>query len=205
MSKLTPVPGATLRQDDDGNDIVVVATCGHCGRSWNDAAISSVTPVPAGRCPFEYEHADEDEPTIKVGDVVYMEGASALLGDVVRVDEDGAEVRWRTCFSTEQPEDLIVEPNPESDRVLVEIQAQVDKNMTERERLWLMYSPEHEETWETLTAEQVHEAYEALPQEEHERIYETQFSSESYEEKECIDALVAGLEIAMQIVKGEAA
>lgn len=53
---LIPVPGATVRLDEDGNEIVLVATCGECGRSWNDAAVSGVTPVPSGRCPFEYEH-----------------------------------------------------------------------------------------------------------------------------------------------------
>jgi hypothetical protein len=53
---LTPVPGAEPRFDDEGHEIVDVATCGVCGRSWNDAAVSSVTPVPSGRCPFEYEH-----------------------------------------------------------------------------------------------------------------------------------------------------
>lgn len=30
--------------------------CGHCGRAWNDSRSSSCTPVPAGRCPFEYDH-----------------------------------------------------------------------------------------------------------------------------------------------------
>lgn len=54
---LTPVPGATPVYDDDGNEIVTVATCGNCGRSWNDAAVSSVTPAPSARCPFEYDHA----------------------------------------------------------------------------------------------------------------------------------------------------
>ena len=58
---LTPVPGATPRYDDDGNEIVNVATCGTCGRSWNDAAISSWTPAPSARCPFEYEHEGQDE------------------------------------------------------------------------------------------------------------------------------------------------
>jgi hypothetical protein len=53
---MTPIEGAELRYDDDGAPIVEVATCGHCGRSWNDAAISAVTPVPSGRCPFEYDH-----------------------------------------------------------------------------------------------------------------------------------------------------
>lgn len=59
--KLTPVPGATPRYDVDGNEEVVVATCGHCGRSWNDAAISAVTPAPSARCPFEYEHENEED------------------------------------------------------------------------------------------------------------------------------------------------
>jgi hypothetical protein len=33
------------------------ATCGTCGRSWDDTVSTSMTPVPSGRCPFEYEHA----------------------------------------------------------------------------------------------------------------------------------------------------
>jgi hypothetical protein len=47
-------------------------------------------------------------PDIKVGDVVYAEGSSKLLGDVVAVDEEGVEVCWRKCYSTEQPEDLVI-------------------------------------------------------------------------------------------------
>jgi hypothetical protein len=43
-----------------GTDPADVATCGHCGRSWNDAASTSVTPAPSGRCPFEYEHTYPD-------------------------------------------------------------------------------------------------------------------------------------------------
>lgn len=62
--KLTPVPGATPRYDDDGNEIVRVVTCGACGRSWNDAAISGITPAPSGRCPFEYDHEPEAEPSL---------------------------------------------------------------------------------------------------------------------------------------------
>lgn len=58
---LTPVPGAELVRDENGEPIVRVATCGYCRRSWNDAAISAVTPVPAGRCPFEYEHEYPDD------------------------------------------------------------------------------------------------------------------------------------------------
>jgi hypothetical protein len=31
-------------------------TCGHCGRTWDDAHSSGWTPVPSGRCPFEFWH-----------------------------------------------------------------------------------------------------------------------------------------------------
>jgi hypothetical protein len=36
------------------------AECGTCGRAWNDAEPTSITPTPSGRCPFEYDH---QEPT----------------------------------------------------------------------------------------------------------------------------------------------
>lgn len=47
--------------DEAGEPVVAMATCGVCGRSWNDAKLSSLTPVPAGRCPFEYAHNDPEE------------------------------------------------------------------------------------------------------------------------------------------------
>lgn len=56
MPKLTPVPGAEDTHDDGGNVRVEIATCGVCGRSWNDAQVSSWTPAPSARCPFEYDH-----------------------------------------------------------------------------------------------------------------------------------------------------
>jgi hypothetical protein len=48
--------GATGQYDDDGLLVVRLATCGTFGLTWNDALISARTPVPAGRCPFEYDH-----------------------------------------------------------------------------------------------------------------------------------------------------
>jgi hypothetical protein len=36
-----------------------IATCGACGRSWDDGRITSITPTPAGRCPFEDLHGFE--------------------------------------------------------------------------------------------------------------------------------------------------
>lgn len=32
------------------------ATCGHCGLSWDDAVVTSMTPAPSARCPFEAFH-----------------------------------------------------------------------------------------------------------------------------------------------------
>lgn len=52
---------AEPRLDDDGNPIIDIVTCGHCGRSWNDALSTQLTPTPGGRCPFEYEHEYDDE------------------------------------------------------------------------------------------------------------------------------------------------
>ena len=37
-------------------DLPDVCICGECGRAWIDSIITSVTPSPGGRCPFEYEH-----------------------------------------------------------------------------------------------------------------------------------------------------
>jgi hypothetical protein len=37
------------------------AQCGTCGVAWNDDKVTSVTPVPSGRCPFEDDHEYDDE------------------------------------------------------------------------------------------------------------------------------------------------
>lgn len=38
---------------EDGRPVVDIVTCGQCGQSWNDALITSRTPAPSARCPFE--------------------------------------------------------------------------------------------------------------------------------------------------------
>lgn len=35
-----------------------LATCGHCGRTWDDGIVSGVTPAPSARCPFENSHKE---------------------------------------------------------------------------------------------------------------------------------------------------
>ena len=39
--------------------------CGHCGRGWDDSVSTSVTPTPAARCPFEYDHEYPDCETVE--------------------------------------------------------------------------------------------------------------------------------------------
>lgn len=34
----------------------IPATCGVCGRTWDDSVSTQWTPAPSGRCPFEYAH-----------------------------------------------------------------------------------------------------------------------------------------------------
>ena len=52
---------ATTQDDGNGGVLVETATCGECGMSWNDALITSYTPAPSGRCPFEYVHDEARE------------------------------------------------------------------------------------------------------------------------------------------------
>lgn len=40
----------------DGEEPKGKTTCGHCGLSWDDDKQTGWTPVPSGRCPFEYFH-----------------------------------------------------------------------------------------------------------------------------------------------------
>lgn len=43
-----------------GDKAVDRATCGTCGRSWDDAIPTSYTPAPSARCPFEAFHDYDD-------------------------------------------------------------------------------------------------------------------------------------------------
>lgn len=50
--------GATPQIDDDGKVVEDMATCGTCGKTWNDALITGTTPTPSARCPYEYIHSE---------------------------------------------------------------------------------------------------------------------------------------------------
>lgn len=57
MTRKTKVPDdfpvKVLKPEDKA---AVKATCGTCGRSWDDSIITGWTPTPGARCPFEYYH-----------------------------------------------------------------------------------------------------------------------------------------------------
>ena len=40
----------------DGDAVTTIATDGACGLSWDDSIITSMTPAPSARCPFERFH-----------------------------------------------------------------------------------------------------------------------------------------------------
>ena len=50
-----------------------------------------------------------DQEKFLPGDVVHAEGASAILGDVIRVDQyGGIRIQWRMAVTTEEPDDLVL-------------------------------------------------------------------------------------------------
>lgn len=52
-------------------------TCGTCGLSWDDAVATDWTPVPSGRCPFEYFHLPQEEHSVEQHE---RDAVSAKLG-----------------------------------------------------------------------------------------------------------------------------
>jgi len=56
------IPADFPVQPIDPNDPTAkaVATCGTCGLSWDDGEVTSMTPTPSGRCPFEAFHEDDE-------------------------------------------------------------------------------------------------------------------------------------------------
>ena len=63
-------PVRPLRRGDEARDR---ATCGTCGRSWDDAIATAWTPTPSARCPFEYFHAADCPPPPDAGSATRRE------------------------------------------------------------------------------------------------------------------------------------
>lgn len=66
--------------------------CGTCGREWDDGIVTSMTPTPAARCPFESFHDDDDgdDETATV-EVRFSDGTIARWGNVNAADAERIE------------------------------------------------------------------------------------------------------------------
>lgn len=92
MSVRDRIPADYPVQPISPNDpeAVTPATCGTCGLTWDDGKVTSMTPVPAGRCPFESFHAHEEpagfELHVEVGNAA-MQDPEDIANALVRVAE----------------------------------------------------------------------------------------------------------------------
>lgn len=73
------------RRGPNGEHVPELATCGTCGRTWDDGRISELTPAPGARCPFEGAHAPEPEPSkfTRAGRVIAIDGVAAVYVQIV--------------------------------------------------------------------------------------------------------------------------
>lgn len=87
-----------------------MATCGTCGRTWDDGRISSLTPAPSARCPFEYAHTarptNRELPRINRFNACWtrLEGQSKCDGiggaEYFRVLREFVEAGWLYSLTT---------------------------------------------------------------------------------------------------------
>lgn len=62
MKRHKPIPAShSVQPLEPGDEAIDQKTCLTCGLSWDDGKSTSITPAPAGRCPFEYFHIYEKE------------------------------------------------------------------------------------------------------------------------------------------------
>lgn len=76
------------------------ATCGSCSLSWDDSVVTSYTPAPSARCPFEAFHGEAPHHT------VYQLARLAEVADPDSTDSPGA--RWLRLIETTAA-DLVAE------------------------------------------------------------------------------------------------
>ena len=130
--------GAEPQFDDDCKTREEIATCGTCGKSWNDALITGSTPAPSGRCPYESSHDEIEElkaleslandcqgyggdhqwegswyPVTLIRDSYFQEYAEELAGDIGAIDPKAAWpancIDWEEAASQLQMDYMAVE------------------------------------------------------------------------------------------------
>lgn len=75
-------------RDAAGNPTPNVTSCGH-GHTWHDGLITSRTPVPAGRCPWEHLPDVDEDDAHEVPTVEFMaaDGAARAFADAGRAGD----------------------------------------------------------------------------------------------------------------------
>ena len=84
-----------------GNGVVLLGrrdpratVCGECGAAWDDTVSTSVTPTPAGRCPFEADHDDHDDDDRPEVDEVVVTVPGNLIVNVASGWDAEAATPW---------------------------------------------------------------------------------------------------------------
>lgn len=77
-----------------------LAQCGTCERYWDDGMVTGMTPVPSGRCPFEYYHGKpsprQGNSAAPAGQVSLTAAERQALLEAVRIGlEDGSLEPWQ--------------------------------------------------------------------------------------------------------------
>jgi hypothetical protein len=117
-------PVAELWEGEEARDR---ATCGACGRSWDDGAVTSMTPTPSGRCPWEAYHPDEDEQrqTLSPG------------ARLMQAKQAGLDAFW-AAVAAQYPEVRTGDFPPWAD---MRLEAAVDEAI----KVWIQYNAEDED------------------------------------------------------------
>lgn len=95
---------------DDDADATYRMTCGTCGRSWDDAIITGITPAPSARCPFEPFHMAEEDGDLFVALESFADAVESDTGSTLEDHARNAEVfipdREFVTYAQELADDL---------------------------------------------------------------------------------------------------
>jgi len=73
------------------------ATCGTCGLSWDDGKVTSMTPAPSARCPFEAFHRYPEKvkaPSLKLREFAVRVALKAMVDRLHTVEADESRTEY---------------------------------------------------------------------------------------------------------------
>jgi hypothetical protein len=77
-----------------------LAVCGTCGRMWDDGKVTSMTPAPSGRCPFEPIHGVWTDYECHFEVIVSTDAAGTVSPRAYLNDENSATWWDGTVYAT---------------------------------------------------------------------------------------------------------